>query len=202
MCAHHVLVPRAPPPGGVGASDPRSELQGRASHMGNELRSAAPQLSPLTPRKGAWPGPSRTWEGHSQQGAWSPGGAGPAVGAGSSGDAADRQTDRLWSEVVSLFLSSVLTWKMGSRAARVPWTLSLGRVSAAPSSLLPSTASDASPSFTARTATMSHPRQCPGPPRWPATCEALIPLWGFVVEVGVSQSVTYLVRKHKWWVLA
>lgn len=100
----------------------------------------------------------------------------PAVeveGGGSREDVTDLQIEDSCPEVVFLFLPPALTWKMGSRAARVPWTLSPGRVSAAPSSPLSITASDASPSCTARTATMSlRPRLCPGPPRRPATCEA------------------------------
>lgn len=86
----------------------------------------------------------------------------------------DGLTDRrILPEVVFLFPPSAVTWKMGSRAAGVSWTLSPGRVSAAPSSPLSITASGASPSCTARTATMSlHTRLYPGPPRRPATCEA------------------------------
>lgn len=106
------------------------------------------------------------------------GGAGAGVpevrGGGSRADGTDLQTEGSCSEVVFLFLPPAVTWKMGSRAAGGSWTLSLGRVSAAPSSPLSITANGASPSCTARTATMSLcPRLCPGPPRPPATCEAL-----------------------------
>lgn len=102
---------------------------------------------------------------------------GPCVmevgGGGSREDGTDLQTEGSCPEVVFLFPPPAVTWKMGSRAAGVSWTLSLGRVSAAPSSPLSITASGASPSCTARTATMIlYPRLCPGPLRRPATCEA------------------------------
>lgn len=70
-------------------------------------------------------------------------------------------------------LPAALTWKMGCCAGEAPWTLRLGLAWAASTRPLPRTANGASPSSTARTATMKcHRRPCLGTPLRAATCES------------------------------